>query len=108
MTRLTVDERKSNMDLLKKKEMELEEAIGFRKVIDAIVESKKPVIGHNCFLGTVKLSFLSELLIIPVSNSLSQIWFKHLINFLAVCPKGFKTLKNQFIRDFQCKKNGLL
>lgn len=50
VTRLSADERENGFDAMKKKEIDLDDAIGFRKVIDAISESRKPVIGHNMFL----------------------------------------------------------
>jgi hypothetical protein len=38
---------------------ELEAAVGFRRVIDVLIEAKKPVVGHNLLLDLVHtLSFL--------------------------------------------------
>jgi len=34
---------------------ELNEAIGFRKVIDALIEAKKPLLGHNMMLDLLHL-----------------------------------------------------
>jgi poly(A)-specific ribonuclease len=34
----------------------LEELVGFRKVIDAISEAKVPIVGHNMYLGELKLT----------------------------------------------------
>jgi len=42
-----------------RKDAELEEAIGFRRVIDALVEAKKPIVGHNMLLDLIHtFSFL--------------------------------------------------
>ena len=35
-------------------ESKIKAAVGFRHIIDAIVSSRKPLIGHNCALGEVR------------------------------------------------------
>ncbi|EFJ28195.1 hypothetical protein SELMODRAFT_451150 [Selaginella moellendorffii] len=44
---LQADLDKAKLDLM---ECDVMEAVGFRQVIDAISESKKPIVGHNCVL----------------------------------------------------------
>ncbi|RKO98062.1 hypothetical protein CXG81DRAFT_20258 [Caulochytrium protostelioides] len=49
LTRSTLEQREALVDItpaLKR----LHAMVGFRHVIDAISESKKPIVGHNCFL----------------------------------------------------------
>lgn len=47
----------------KEKERQLSESIGFRHIIDAMVDSKKPVVGHHCILDFAHIlkSFIKPL-----------------------------------------------
>ena len=52
LVKLTVEEREENIKNSKERLLnnELDDLIGFRKVIDAISENKAPIVGHNMFL----------------------------------------------------------
>lgn len=55
--------------------IELEEALGFSKIIQTMVESKKPIIGHNCFLD---LLYTIQQFIAPLPEDYQD--FKSLIS----------------------------
>ena len=38
-------------------ESKIEAAVGFRHIVDAVVSSQKPLIGHNCALGNSLVHF---------------------------------------------------
>lgn len=89
---LMTEEQKAEKELEKRQqiEQELGTAVGFRKVIDALVASKKPIIGHNCFLDLLHLyhQFISTL-------PLSYATFKKRLNRLF--PAVFDT--KQLLHD---------
>jgi poly(A)-specific ribonuclease len=52
LTRLTEEERATLLESSRKNVLsaEMSDLIGFRKVMDAISQSRKPIVGHNLFL----------------------------------------------------------
>ncbi|KAI9294691.1 ribonuclease CAF1 [Neoconidiobolus thromboides FSU 785] len=58
---------RSQKKKLNKIEREIKEKVGFRKVIDCMIKSKKPLIGHNMFLDICHL--LKQFVITPLPDS---------------------------------------
>uniref|UniRef100_A0A6B2L3Q5 Uncharacterized protein n=1 Tax=Arcella intermedia TaxID=1963864 RepID=A0A6B2L3Q5_9EUKA len=66
------------------KESKIRRAIGFREVIDLIIQSKKPIVGHNCFMDLIHIY---HRFVEPIPSSLLQ--FKH--EFKKLFPLVFDT-----------------
>lgn len=78
-------------------ESQLQEAIGFRKVIDCIIQHGKPIVGHNCWLD---LCHIVEKFIEPLPESLED--------FLSILAVNFPIIydtKHLFISKFKSSQS---
>ena len=67
-------------------ENNIDEQVGFRKVIDKLVETKKPIVGHNCFLD---LAHLVHKFIEPLPTSLEEFKKTLVDNFGPICDTKY-------------------
>jgi len=92
---MTKEQKKKKEEELKQKaEQEFQNQIGFRKVIDLVAQSRKPLVGHNLFTDLVRGGILSaELQHVFCRRTLSISFF---ILFQAVTTSSSKKFARCF------------
>lgn len=61
---LTEEQKKERDELIRKKKMDrLNAAVGFTRIIELLIEEKKPIVGHNCYFDMLFImhSFIENL-----------------------------------------------
>lgn len=80
--RIILTKSKGDLDILKGcKQAKINEAIGFRHVMDAIVSSQKPLVGHNCALD---LAHIHSKFISPLPSSTEEFSASLLAHFPSI------------------------